>query len=66
MLAATVRVATPDLEHAETNTILLGLNLAADLRDTSCIIVNDAKILIHWICNKDSVPSWKVTHVVYE
>jgi len=51
----TARVGTPDLEHAEANTILFGLKLDADLRDTSCIIVSDAKSLIHWICNKDSV-----------
>jgi len=59
-------VATPDLDHAELNTILLELKLAADLRDISCIIVSDVKNLVHWICNKDSVLSWRVAYVVYE
>ena len=56
-LAVAVRVAIPDPKHAKTNTILLGLKLAADFRDTSYINVSDAKDLVHWICNKDSVPS---------
>ena len=65
-LAATVEVVTPDPNHTEANTILLGLKLFVDLRDTSCIIASDAKNLVHLIYNKDSVSSWRVTHVVFE
>ena len=65
-LAVVAHVTTSDPEHAEANTILLRLKLAANMRDTSCIIVSDAKSLVHWICNIDSVPSWRVAHVVYE
>ena len=44
-LVAAVRVAIPDPEHAEDNTILPGLKLVAELRDTSCSIISDAKKL---------------------
>jgi len=50
--AAIVRVATTDSEHAEAHTILLGLKIAAHPRDTSYIIIIDAKSLIHCICSK--------------
>ena len=65
-LATGAWVATSDPEHAEANTILLGLKLAADMRDTSCITISDAESLIHRICNKDSMNSWRVFHVIYE
>ena len=65
-LANTVEVVTPDLKHTEANTILLGLKLVVNLLDTSCIIASDAKNLVHLIYNKDSVPSWRVAHGVFE
>ena len=65
-LAATVEVVTPDPKHTEANTKLLGLKLVVNLLDTSCIIASDAKNLVHLIYNKDSVPSWRVAHVVFE
>ena len=46
-LAVVARVDTLDPKHAEENAILLGLKLAADIRDISCIIVSDAKRLVH-------------------
>ena len=36
------------------------------LTDTSCIIVSDEKNLVHWICSKESMPSWRITHVICE
>ena len=53
LAAANVRVATSDPEYAEANVILLKLKLVVDLRETSRLIVSDAKNLVHWICNKD-------------
>jgi len=58
--AAVTRVDTSDSKHADVDAILLGLKLTANMRDTSCIIVSDAKSLVLWVCNKDSVPSWRV------
>ena len=66
LAAATVRVATPDPEYAEANAILLKLKLVVDLRATSCLIVSDAKNLVHCICSKDSVPSRRVAYVIHE
>ena len=53
-------------EHAKAKAILLRMKLAVELRDRSCIVVSDAKNLVHWICNKDLIPSWRVAHVIYE
>ena len=65
-LAAVTRVDRQDSEHAEVDVILLVLKLAADIRDTPCIIVNDVKSLVHWIWNKDLVPSCRVAHLLNE
>ena len=65
-LAAAVWVDASNPKHVETNAILLGMKLAIDMGDTYCIIVSDAKSFVHWICNKDSVLSWRVAHIVQE
>lgn len=66
VMVATAPVSTADPELAKANAVRLVLKLAADLRGSDCIVVSDAKSLVHWICNKDSTPRWQAAHIIYE